>query len=248
MSTMVPPVPVVAGSIMTYSGSLFEVFDFSSNPPNIVDVSVGLGRICRFGGQGLRWWPVLLHSMVVGDLLPKEAEVYGLLHDAAEAIMGDVPRGFKTPDYKALEVQVLGRIFSGLGLDPMNHATESMVKAADDEALYAESWIIGPPNLGALLDKHHYHMTEDLIRQYLERYPLEECIRPDGTAVLEFRRRVEVALSLSLIGEPGETHRPFRSPDALPGRPIRLGQDEHLRGPEHPRCISRSDHLVRSLA
>jgi len=194
MSTMVPTVPTVSGSMMTFSGNHFEAFNPNSPPPGIADISVALGRVCRFSGQGSRWWPVLLHSMAVADLLSNEVKIYGLLHDAAESVMGDVPRGFKTADYKDLEEHVMARILKSFGLPPMGPKTVSLVKFADDELLAAESWIVGPPRLGPMITPDRYPDTERTIMKYLDDFPPEECIRPDGLAIIEFRRRASVYL------------------------------------------------------
>lgn len=59
------------------------------------DIAHHLGMTCRYGGGVRRFYSVAEHSLLVVDLLrwlgqPAEIVVAGLLHDAAEAYVGDV--------------------------------------------------------------------------------------------------------------------------------------------------------------
>src|SRR5208282_3403058 len=113
----------------TFTGGHLTIYEGS---PKILDIAVGLGRIGRYGGQSKVFWPVLLHSMAVADLLPLHLEAHGLLHDAAEILIGDVPRAFKIPEVSALEKIFHARIVKHLGLEPMSPTDVEFVKHADN--------------------------------------------------------------------------------------------------------------------
>ena len=62
---------------------------------DIRTVALTLGRICRFAGNCKTFWPVLMHSLVVSYLVPEQAAIHALLHDAAVIYIGDIPSPFK---------------------------------------------------------------------------------------------------------------------------------------------------------
>jgi hypothetical protein len=122
--------------------------------PSLVDIAVGLSRQPRFGGQTRRWWSVLDHTLF-GDELVKaegyarwpELRLAWLLHDAHEALTGDIPTPFKGADIKALQqdldVRIYGAYFPG---GPANAGYLSQeVKRIDVRTMRAEAVFVGPP-------------------------------------------------------------------------------------------------------
>ena len=72
------------------------------------DIADALSRICRFGGHldsRVEHYSVAQHSLLVCDLCPDSLARAALMHDAAEAYLGDVIRPLKRQlaEYLALE-------------------------------------------------------------------------------------------------------------------------------------------------
>jgi hypothetical protein len=163
--------------------------------PSLQDISVQLGRICRYAGAGVKFWSVLLHSMVVADLLPPQLKIYGLLHDSTEAIVGDIPRGFKPYMVSAVEDFMFTRILDSLSIRQMTSEEHKTVKSADDEALWGEVWTVGTSALQAYFPVRSKR-AEELVLKYAKEFPPETTIHPDGIAVIEFVSRFRDYLDL----------------------------------------------------
>lgn len=113
------------------------------------DISQHLSRLRRFGGASATPYSVLQHSLVVAELLPQHLRRPGLLHDAAEAYIGDVVAPLKDvlPGLRLLEDDFLRVIFRALGV-PYPPAEEwATVKDADQRAFASEARLFGPPGL-----------------------------------------------------------------------------------------------------
>lgn len=64
------------------------------------DIARSLANICRFGGHSRAFYSVAQHSTIVCDLLEQRGAtadelMAALLHDAAEAYLGDLPHPLK---------------------------------------------------------------------------------------------------------------------------------------------------------
>jgi hypothetical protein len=130
-------VNVAKGPTITLaSGRLFDFLDPHGSEFDIEDIAHGLAQVCRYAGQCRSFYSVAEHSMLVADVV-RDHPYEALMHDAAEAFIGDVTRPFKQllPEYRRIEAVVEDAIVERFGLDPRARAE---VKRADLRVLAAE--------------------------------------------------------------------------------------------------------------
>ncbi|MGH3987846.1 MAG: hypothetical protein ACRDTZ_11060 [Pseudonocardiaceae bacterium] len=91
--------------IQLISGEPFWPLDPRPEEIHIEDIAWALSMLCRYGGHVKRFYSVVEHSVQVSHLVPDRYALEGLLHDAAEAYLVDVPRPIKRqiPEYKRIE-------------------------------------------------------------------------------------------------------------------------------------------------
>lgn len=88
--------PVRNDWIQTNSGQKVFPLDLAPEDISIGDIGHALGNICRFGGHCRHFYSVAQHSVLVSEYLPEGLALAGLLHDAAEAYLGDIMRPLKS--------------------------------------------------------------------------------------------------------------------------------------------------------
>lgn len=113
--------------------------------PTLYSIGVGLGRMPRFCGHTREWYPVLAHVLSVAEILPKRAALFGLMHDAQETCMADVPTPWKTQAARRREIMLLKRIYKGHGVEWLTEELQELVDEADATMLAAEAYVIGHP-------------------------------------------------------------------------------------------------------
>lgn len=79
----------------TFTNKKFYCLDPRPEDIHIVDIAHSLSMKCRFNGHSDRFYSVAEHSMAVANQCSPENKLYGLLHDAAEAYLPDIPRPVK---------------------------------------------------------------------------------------------------------------------------------------------------------
>lgn len=138
------------GFITTATGGKFDplkpVFEME-------DIGHALAMNCRFNGHVKEFYSVAEHSVIVARLMAQETggdPMEGLLHDATEAYLSDVPAPFKQflPDFCAFDKKVDRAMRVQYGL-PEEITPEC--KRADWLALFIEAfWLT--PNQGTEFD------------------------------------------------------------------------------------------------
>jgi uncharacterized protein len=113
----------------------------------IEDIAHALSMLCRFSGQCRKFYSVAEHSVRVASVVSRwgaEFGLWGLLHDASEAYLVDLPTPIKhLPEmagYRDLERQTMQVIRSRFGLSGKE---PSVIKAADLLVLRREAKTLG---------------------------------------------------------------------------------------------------------
>lgn len=83
------------GLFNTITGTKISIHNPTVDMINVNDISHGLSRICRFGGHVNQHYSVAQHSLLVALIGPPRLMRVAILHDAAEAYIGDVIKPLK---------------------------------------------------------------------------------------------------------------------------------------------------------
>lgn len=143
--------------IQTYTGKKFWAFDPKPEEINIVDIAHALSLQCRFNGQCDIFYSVAAHSVNVAEFIAQtyhekdqfylecgidcedekieydDMVLWGLLHDASEAYLPDVPRPIKKflPEYKKVEDGIMTAVAEKFELPQLPEAHKSYLKLVD---------------------------------------------------------------------------------------------------------------------
>lgn len=129
----------VRGSWMqTFTGRQFYPLAPEVDDIDIADIAHALSLICRYGGHVDRFYSVAEHCVLVSQSVPAHDAMWGLLHDAAEAYVGDMVRPLKhhMPDYRLIEDRLLRVIAEHFGMKGASFSAS--VKDADNRILLTE--------------------------------------------------------------------------------------------------------------
>lgn len=167
----------VGPTIMLRSGAWFDFCAPTTSDFTIDDIAHGLANICRYSGQCKRFYSVAEHSLLVSEVA-RGFEFEALLHDAAEAFLGDITRPLKQllPEFKRIEKDVELAILDRFGvpapLPPQVKHADLRVLAAEQRQIMPEGtdgWIRGQRIEPAAVVVHHLSPT-DAKRAFLERF------------------------------------------------------------------------------
>ncbi|MDE3022314.1 MAG: hypothetical protein KGI54_10675 [Pseudomonadota bacterium] len=125
--------------IETISGKKVHFLNPTEAEIDLRDIAYALSNICRFNGH-VPFYSVAEHSIMVAAKCGIDEKLAGLLHDAAEAYLSDIPSPVKDclPEYKTIERNLQTVINKKFGV---NTFTES-VKRCDQDATYTEAYYL----------------------------------------------------------------------------------------------------------
>lgn len=140
--------PRIGDWMQTAHGRLFWSLDPRADEVYIDDIAHALSNQCRFAGHCREFYSVAQHSVLVSYQVPAEDALWGLLHDASEAYLVDLPRPVKRASeigvaYTRAETAVMAVICDRFGLP---REEPSSIKEADNVVLMTEARdIMMPP-------------------------------------------------------------------------------------------------------
>jgi hypothetical protein len=168
--------------MQTFTGKAFYPYDMRAEDFCIEDIAHALSMLCRYGGHSRRFYSVAEHSWHVSRLVAPEHALAGLMHDATEAYLVDMPRPIKQgfPQYQEMEAKIWKHIAAKYALAEV-HPPE--VNQVDGEMLWHEmeallhpvppghEWGMGRPRPDAVRpDMINCWGPEMAERRFLERF------------------------------------------------------------------------------
>lgn len=131
-------------AILLRSGNYFNFLEPEKSTVTIHDISHALSQICRFTGHCRTFYSVAQHCVETSWLVPSEHAFAALMHDAHEALLGDISSTLKIllPDFKRLEKVIEPIVLAKWGLTLPLHPC---VKEADLIMLARERHYLMPP-------------------------------------------------------------------------------------------------------
>jgi uncharacterized protein len=177
-----PPAP--GPYLQTVSGKWVNPLDPDPEQFDIEDIARALGNLCRFGGHCRAFYSVAQHSVIVSELVEQRGgdaeDVFAaLMHDAAEAYLGDMPHPLKHRSalgaaFKEAERELEAAIEAHFAIKadvPEIKRADRALLATERRAFSAERWRW--PELEGIeaLDIELTAMgPEEATRAFLERY------------------------------------------------------------------------------
>jgi 5'-deoxynucleotidase YfbR-like HD superfamily hydrolase len=116
--------------ILTHSGKKFFYLNPKPEQICIEDIAFSLAKQCRYNGHCTGFYSVAEHCFWVSKMISQEYALHGLLHDASEAYICDLPTPLKNliPGYREIENNIQKVILNKFGLsdvdNPEVHVTD----------------------------------------------------------------------------------------------------------------------------
>lgn len=131
--------------LQTYGGQAFYPMDPRPEEVDPLDIAHALSLLCRYAGHCRTFYSVAEHCVLISYAVDPQHALWGLLHDATETYLVDLPRPVKRafPEYVAAEDRLMRVICDRFGLP---HTVPDQVKEADNRILHDErAALMRPP-------------------------------------------------------------------------------------------------------
>jgi len=131
---------------MTISGTFFDFLEPKPEQIHIEDIAHALSLTCRFSGHVTEFYSVAEHCVRVSQICEPDDYLWGLLHDASEAYLTDIPTPIKheLPRYKEMERTVQATIIRRFKLpqtEPESvRRADKIMLATEGRDLCAPGW------------------------------------------------------------------------------------------------------------
>lgn len=159
-----PPERTNRNYIRTISGKKFWPLNPRPEDVDINDIAHALSLMCRYNGHVPYLYSVAQHSL---NVYFHSSNIWGLVHDATEAYLPDVPSPIKTelPCFKMIEANLAATIANALGLSLYGLQD---IKLADTEVLQWEYAWFRPRTLTVdAMPKHVNRAPAHIVLSYL---------------------------------------------------------------------------------
>lgn len=169
--------------ILTFSGIFMDPLNPDPEDIDIMDIAHALSMICRAGGHFPEVHSVAQHCLECSAEAEARGyspivQLYALIHDAAEAYLGDFvhPVKARMPEYKDVEEHLLNVIYRKYTGRIPTEEEQKRIKEIDTNMLWFEFLHYmgigtGDPGNGILTEPAYKEEPRDLVaEQYLARF------------------------------------------------------------------------------
>lgn len=135
----------------TYTGKRFYPLDPRPDDVCLEDIAHALSLACRYNGHSKFFFSVAQHSLNCREMaermgLIKQVQLLCLLHDAAEAYIGDMVRPMKPLflQFEVMENKIQKVIYEALGVKEPDRQEREIVSRIDNIQLVTEAKVLMP--------------------------------------------------------------------------------------------------------
>lgn len=170
--------------MQTFTGIQFWPLDPRPDEISFIDIGAALSKVCRFGGHTTQFYSVAEHAWHLSYYVSEENALAALLHDAAEAYIGDMVRPLKRHmiEFQNVEQVLMDQIAGKVGLDNL---LPYEVRDADNRILLDER--------AALLNPSPASWIQDI--EGISPLDIEICAFDPDTANEHFMSRLQELLN-----------------------------------------------------
>jgi hypothetical protein len=169
-------------SVLTRGGRYFDLLDPRSDDVSITDIAHSLAHQCRFNGHTRDYYSVAQHCVLCSQLVAEthpELALEALLHDAAEAYLGDIASPLKSmlPAVEVIEAAIMEAICESFEvawpLAPEVGIADRMMLAWERRDLMTEHQAVWEATLGvdlSNLPRIVCWQPEEAAQKFLQRF------------------------------------------------------------------------------